>query len=67
MTGDAALAQMRAHLGNIVTRFGDAKVATVALETQDARHTGCDYHPDVDEQRHMADVVGAAVRSKLGW
>jgi lysophospholipase L1-like esterase len=67
MTGDPALAQMRAHLANVATKLGDAKISVVALDAQDARHTGCDYHPDVAEQRRIADVIGAAVRAKLGW
>jgi len=67
MSAEPGLSQMRAHLANVVSRFGDAKVTTVALDTQDAQHTGCDYHPNAAEQRRMADVIGAAVRAKLGW
>jgi lysophospholipase L1-like esterase len=67
MSAEPSLSQVRKHLDNVVTKLGDAKVTTVPLETQDATHTGCDYHPNAAEQRRMAGVLGDAVRAKLGW
>ncbi len=67
MTSDPALSQMRAHLSNVVSTLGDAKVSTVDLRSQDTSRTGCDYHPDVAEQQAIGKAVGAAVKAKLGW
>jgi hypothetical protein len=29
--------------------------------------TGCDYHPNVAEDRIMADVLSTEIKGKLGW
>jgi lysophospholipase L1-like esterase len=67
MTIDPLLTAMRAHLTHVVAAFGDSRAATIDLEPQDAASTGCDYHPNVLEDRTMATAITAAVRAKLGW
>lgn len=67
MTSGALLGAMRTHLDNVVTRFADARVGTVLLNTQDTSTTGCDYHPDVEEQQRIADTLQPALQEKLGW
>jgi lysophospholipase L1-like esterase len=67
MTSGALLGTMRAHLDNVVARFADARVSTVLLATQDVATTGCDYHPDVEEQQRIADTLQVALQEKLGW
>jgi lysophospholipase L1-like esterase len=67
MTNDPLLSQLRAHITNVVTKLGDAKITAVNIATQDATMTGCDYHPSVSEDSIMAGVLTTAIRAKLGW
>jgi lysophospholipase L1-like esterase len=67
MTSDPLLTQMRAHLDHVVTAMNDANVTKVDIEVQDSTSTGCDYHPNVAEDQKMADVLAAAIKTKLGW
>ncbi len=67
MTGEPLLSAMRAHLAQVVSASGDAKVVAVPLETQDSATTGCDYHPDIDEHQRMAKAMEPVIATKLGW
>lgn len=67
MTGEPMLTTMRAHLANIGKTLNDPKVFTVDLGPQDAKSTGCDYHPNVAEDGRIAGILAAALRAKLGW
>jgi lysophospholipase L1-like esterase len=67
MTSDPELTQMRTHLANVVTTFADPRVVTIDLDVQDVTSTGCDYHPNVAEDRVMATALTTAIRAKLGW
>lgn len=47
---------------------GDTKVKLLDLGTQDAlQGTGCDWHPNVAENQRLAGLLGAALKSNLGW
>jgi hypothetical protein len=37
------------------------------MATQDSTSTGCDYHPNVAEDRVMASALATAIKAKLGW
>jgi hypothetical protein len=67
MTSDPMLTTMRTHIANVVTTFGDPKVVKIDIPTQDASTTGCDYHPNVNEDQAMADALAPVIKSKLGW
>jgi lysophospholipase L1-like esterase len=67
MTSDPVLTQMRTHLSNVVSTVRDSKVTTVDLAPQDTTSTGCDYHPNVAEDKVMAGVLATAIKTKLGW
>jgi hypothetical protein len=67
MTSDPMLTTMRTHLASVVSTFADPKVLTIDVPTQDATSTGCDYHPNVNEDQILADALAPAIRSKLGW
>jgi lysophospholipase L1-like esterase len=67
MTGEPLLTPMRAHLDSVVTRFGDAKVTHVTLDPADVSSTGCDYHPNVAEDRRIAETLKPVLQQKLGW
>ncbi len=67
MTSDPTLTQMRTHLTNVVSTFGDAKVQAIDMATQDTSMTGCDYHPDVAEDATMAGMLAPTIKTKLGW
>ncbi|HLZ08451.1 MAG TPA: SGNH/GDSL hydrolase family protein, partial [Chloroflexota bacterium] len=62
--------QAKADLQSVVQAHnGDAgKVAFVDLGTQDVTQgTGCDGHPNSAEHGRMADLLEAAIQTKLGW
>jgi lysophospholipase L1-like esterase len=67
MTSDPLLTQLRTHIDNVVTTMGDPKITAVTMATQDTTMTGCDYHPNVPEDRMMADVLTTTMKAKLGW
>jgi len=67
MTSDPTLTQMRTHLTNVVSTFGDSKVMTIDMATQDTSMTGCDYHPDVAEDTTMAGMLAPTIKTTLGW
>jgi hypothetical protein len=67
MTSDPLLTQLRTHIANVVSRVGDPKVSAVTMAPQDSTMTGCDYHPNVAEDRIMADVLSTEIKGKLGW
>jgi len=67
LTSDPTLTQMRTHLTNVVSTFGDAKVQAIDMATQDTSMTGCDYHPDVAEDATMAGMLAPTIKTKLGW
>ncbi|HXK19508.1 MAG TPA: SGNH/GDSL hydrolase family protein [Polyangiaceae bacterium] len=49
-------------------RSGDARVRLLDFGTQDVRAgTGCSWHPNVAEDRRMAGLLTAALKSGLGW
>jgi lysophospholipase L1-like esterase len=67
MTDEPMLTTMRTHLTHVITAFGDSRATTIDLQMQDKTQTGCDYHPNVPEDRLMANAITAGVRAKLGW
>jgi lysophospholipase L1-like esterase len=67
MTTDPTLTAMRAHLANVIAAFGDARTSKIDLEVQDTASTGCDYHPNVAEDRVVATAITAALRATLEW
>jgi hypothetical protein len=67
MTSDPMLTTMRTHLANVVTTLSDPKVMKIDVPTQDISTTGCDYHPNVNEDQTLADALAPVIRSKLGW
>ena len=67
MTGEPLLSQMRTHLANVLAKASDPRATTVDLAVQDAKTTGCDYHPSLAEHRAMASTLTTAIQSKLGW
>ncbi len=70
MTGDPMLTTMRNHVDKVVanlTAAGDKKVVAIRLDVQDATSTGCDYHPNVAEDNHMAAQLAPTMKTKLGW
>jgi hypothetical protein len=68
---DDARSDMRRVLGSIVEELaaaGDAKVYRIELVEMGSRYgLGCDYHPNLEVHRIMADQVAGAIRSKLCW
>ena len=42
-------------------------MSKINLDVQNTATTGCDYHPNVAEDRVMATRITAAIREKLGW
>jgi hypothetical protein len=67
MTSDPMLTTMRTHIANVVTTFGDPKVVKIDIPTQDTSTTGCDYHPNVNEDQTMSDALAPVIKSSLGW
>jgi lysophospholipase L1-like esterase len=67
MTNEPMLTTMVTHLANVVSKVADAKVVKIDIPVQDATSTGCDYHPNVAEDRKMAEALRAPIASKLGW
>jgi hypothetical protein len=46
---------------------GDTKLKFLDLGSQDLTSTGCDWHPDVDDNARMGDILAGELRSSLGW
>ena len=67
MTSEPMLTTMVIHLSNVVSKMADPKVVKIDMPVQDATSTGCDYHPNVAEDRKMAETLRAPIASKLGW
>lgn len=67
MTAEPMLTTMGQHLANVVTKLADPKVVKIDIPVQDATSTGCDYHPNVAEDRKMAEALRGPIASKLGW
>jgi lysophospholipase L1-like esterase len=56
------------HVVDARAATGDAKVYAMDLVEQGTRYgLGCDYHPNLDVHRLMAEQVTAAIRSKTCW
>jgi lysophospholipase L1-like esterase len=66
MTDDPELTMLRGHLANVVSAFGDSRVATIDIAVQGSS-VGCDYHPTVAEDTTMASALAPTIRAKLGW
>lgn len=67
MTGEPMLTTMVTHLANVVAKVADPKIVKIDIPAQDAASTGCDYHPNVAEDKKMAAALRAPIASKLGW
>lgn len=67
MLNEPLLGSMRAHLARIAARAHDENLTTVDIPIQDTTSTGCDYHPNVAEDRIMAGILATAIRKRLGW
>jgi len=51
-----------------VNAAGDQKVKVLNFGQQDAtKGTGCDWHPNVNENQRMADLLVTELRTSLGW
>jgi lysophospholipase L1-like esterase len=64
------LATIQAHIRAAVavrTAAGDARVEAFAMPAQTSDKYACQYHPNVDENMMMADLLIAELTSKLGW
>lgn len=46
---------------------GDTKLKFLDLGSQDLTSTGCDWHPDVDDDARMAGILADELKSSLGW
>ncbi|MBX3190074.1 MAG: hypothetical protein KF819_23815 [Labilithrix sp.] len=68
---DNARRDFRAALSRIVSELngaGDGKVYWFELVEMGSRYgLGCDYHPNLEVHRIMADQVAGAIRSKTCW
>lgn len=68
---DNARSDHRNALRSVVDEFaqrGDRKVYMLELVEQGFRYgLGCDYHPNLEVHRIMAEQVTGAIRSKLCW
>jgi hypothetical protein len=71
MLGQAEHALALEFLGAIANdrkSAGDARVKVLDLGTQDALlGTGCAWHPNVAEDKRMADLLTKELRQSLGW
>jgi len=67
MTAEPLLTAMVTHLANVVAKVADPKVVKIDIPAQDAKSTGCDYHPNVAEDGRMAEALRGPIASKLGW
>ncbi len=68
---DGARSNFRTSLDRIVAdaaAAGDAKVYSMELVDMGSRYgLGCDYHPNLEVHRIMADQVVGAIRTKTCW
>lgn len=46
---------------------GDTKLKFLDLGSQDVTSTGCDWHPDVDDDERMAELLATELRASLDW
>jgi hypothetical protein len=46
---------------------GDSNLKFLDLGTQDVTSTGCDWHPDVDDDERMAGLLADELKATLGW
>lgn len=69
---DPQLTQVKTRLSNVIAKVqastNDTKLATFDLGVEDTSvPTGCDWHPNVAEQKRMAGILQAQLTAKLGW
>jgi len=68
---DNARSDFRDALRGIVSELnaaGDTKVYFIELIEMGVRYgLGCDYHPNLEVHRIMADQVAGAIKSKTCW
>jgi lysophospholipase L1-like esterase len=65
---DNTRSDMRRILNSIVSRLGDPKIYFIELVQMGTRYgLGCDYHPNLEVHRIMADQVAGAIRTKTCW
>jgi len=56
------------YIQAVVANANDPKVKYLDFGQQNTTlGTGCDYHPNTTEQQAMANVLGPAIRSAVGW
>jgi len=68
MLSGTDLTTVRSYLASAVQSMADAKISTFDIEAQDGSDGyGCDWHPSLERHEKVAEVVTAALRSKLGW
>ncbi len=67
MLDGSDLTTIRSRLANVVAAVSDPKVITFDMGTQDTSTTGCDWHPDVDEHKRMADILRDRIQTHLHW
>ncbi|MEO6527442.1 MAG: SGNH/GDSL hydrolase family protein [Gemmatimonadaceae bacterium] len=61
-------ARLNEYLQRVVTARAAAGDNAVSRFAFSAQYTaGCDGHPDLDEQRRMADELEPEVRARMGW
>jgi lysophospholipase L1-like esterase len=56
------------YIQAVVANANDPKVKYLDFGQQNTSlGTGCDYHPNTTEQQAMANVLGPAIRTAVGW
>ena len=65
-----ALTTMRQTINDIIKSLGDERVQYFEFPlniTTDSDTTGCEWHPDVDQDTGMATRLEVAIQKYLGW
>lgn len=65
-----ALTTMRETLNKIIKELGDGRVQFFEFPlniTSDSDSTGCEWHPDIDQDTGMATRLEVALQKYLGW
>ncbi len=68
--GSGNLSHARKYISQIVDRrraHGDKRLMFLEFPAQDPMTAGCDYHPNLETHRLMADELTAVVRRQMGW
>jgi hypothetical protein len=61
-------ARLTEYLQRVITARAAAGDSAIVQFAFSGRYTaGCDGHPDLDEQRRMADQLEPEVRARMGW